>query len=167
MSAFEWYASLVISPPIPSSESWTLSEKVAGISQAACRRKPGQGGQEGQVDSLAADASVSRLSTPAPCPGEGNTKQAIDLARIDSKSAVYRSPAQSPQSLILTDAELDRGRSTVLHLTSNLPHSALSSVKFWAKWTDDAILLFFKRCTTGVSSDFSIPYCVVLYPERW
>ena len=43
--AFEWYASLVISPPIPSNESWTLSKKVAGISQAACRREPGQGGQ--------------------------------------------------------------------------------------------------------------------------
>ena len=69
--------------------------------------------------------------------------------------------------LILTDAELDGGRSTVLHLTSKLPHSALLSVNFWAKWTDDAILLSFKRCTTGVSSDFSIPCCVVLYPERW
>ena len=52
MSAFEWYASLVISPPIPSNESWTLSEKVTGISQAACRQEPGQGGQEGRWTAL-------------------------------------------------------------------------------------------------------------------
>ena len=52
MSAFEWYASLVISPPIPSNKSWTLSEKVAGISQAACRKKLGQGGQEGRWTAL-------------------------------------------------------------------------------------------------------------------
>ena len=97
MSAFEWYASLVISPPIPSNESWTLSEKVAGISQAACRQEPGQGGQGAGGQPCCRRFSIT-LSTPASCPGEGDTKQAIDLARIDSKIAVYRSPAQSLQS---------------------------------------------------------------------
>ena len=57
---------------------------------------PGRLGE--QVDNLAADASVSRYPRRHHAQGEGDTKQAIDLARIDSKSAVYRSPAQSPQS---------------------------------------------------------------------
>ena len=96
MSAFEWYASLFISTPIPSNESWTLSEKVAVISQAACRQELGQGGLEGRWTALLQTLQYHAIHAGI-MPEEGDTKQAIDLARIDSKIAVYRSPAQSPQ----------------------------------------------------------------------
>ena len=132
MPAFQWYASLVISPPIPSNESWTLSEKVAGISQAACRQELGQGGQEGRWTVLLQTLQYHAIHAGTmPRGGRYEAGHRLGSDRQQGCRLPFASAVSS--LLILTDVELDGGRSTVLHLTSNLPHSALSSVKFWAK----------------------------------
>ena len=89
----------------------------------------GPGRPGGQVDSLAADASVSRY--PRRHHARGGRYEAGHRLGSDRQQECRLPFASAVSSvLILTDAELDGGRSTVLHLTSNLPHSALSSVKF-------------------------------------
>ena len=118
--AFEWYASLVISPPIPSNESWTLSKKVAGISQAACRREPGQGGQNRWTALLQTLQYHAIHAGTMPRGGRYEAGHRLGSDRQQECRLPFASAVSSV--LILTDAELDRGRSTVLHLTSNLPH---------------------------------------------
>ena len=131
MSAFEWYASLVISPPIPSNESWTCPRRWPGFHR---RHADGSRARAARTGGQPCCRRFSiTLSTPTPCPGGGRYEAGHRLG--SDRQQECRLPFASTVSsvLILTDAELDRGRSTVLHLTSNLSHSALSSVKFWAK----------------------------------
>ena len=159
MSAFEWYASVVISPPIPSNESWTLSEKVAGISQTACRQEPSLGGQEGRWTVL--QQTIQYHAIHAGIMPRGGRYEAGHRLGSDRQQECRLPFASAVSSvLILTDAELDRGRSTVLHLTSNLPHSALSSVKFW-----ESELTMQYCCLSNVAPQVYLP--IYLFRVVW